>query len=421
MKKVLLLLAVLAMLFVVAACRGGGNDPAPTAPPAPTATPPVANNNDTGTTPDTPVLPDVEHGFLHPAVDLGGRVIRMAVWWEHDGITGAANPEPPDPETDNDYELNILRWENARRVERLFNVRFEAVNTVDYVAHNDSFQMHHLAGDYFAEVVMLNGQHMAAAVNGGMVRDLSTLSMPGVNFDLHNNQTYIRPWVQIGSSIWQFGNTETQVDGWSLGVNLDLIRSLGLQNPVDLLNAGQWNWDNFRQILSSATNPHAGTFGISGWSSMITEGLLASNEAPSVTADNNFGLGEPAAIAALEFNEEIFANRWYYYYTGDSGNHPVSWNWDWGRAVNSYHDGVSVFFPHQTWQIQNNHPAFEYAIVNWPPGPNNRNGYSWSGGMPQSWFIPYHVPNPEEILMIIEELYAWMGDETWMLHEAGAA
>jgi multiple sugar transport system substrate-binding protein len=421
--KLFLLLAVVAALLIgVAACNRNGDDPGET------GTGPGVGTNGTGVTPGddpgAPELPPADLGVIHPAMDLGQRTITFVVHWGPGGFSGIFSEEP-DPETAADYELARMMYDNVRRVERMFNVNFDWINTVDYGSHNELLVMSHLAGNAPGDIVLVPGSQSWAMVEGGMLHDLAQLTLPNSQFDLLTNNHYtVRRFTRDnGARIYGFHQAERLPDSWTLGVNLDMVDQLGLANPVDLYEAGQWTWDAMASLMAAATNPHERTFGASGWAYQWFDGFMASNNAPRVTADLRYGLGEPNALVALEAFTAMFANRWYQYNDFNPDMPPVSWDWTWHSHV--FREGQSLFFPVQTWLISGNTGAegipFDFAMVPFPLGPNNGGtGFTWKSGSIASIAIPVHVENPEHVLMVIEEAFAWPGEDLWLWYEAGA-
>jgi hypothetical protein len=78
-------------------------------------------------------------------------------------------------------------------------------------------------------------------------------------------------------------------------------------------------------------------------------------------------------------------------------------------------------FPTVTWGLNNSPPAFNFAFVPFPTGPNNTSGSTWISGFQQGISVPVGSAwDVADILIILEELYSWPCDEPELLFEAGA-
>jgi len=344
--------------------------------------------------------------------------IRITAWYGH-SLHGAAPLEAPDPEEAADYEMARMQYDNVRAVEERYNVRIIHNDLgMEYVDFWELFLAQQLAGEPLGEVVVLGGHSTVTAMRGGHLTDISTLRFEGS--DLFGDRTFINATYEDGDSIWQV-NTRTGGDIWGalwLGVNMDLINRLGLPNPVELYEAGDWNWVNFLDIMRTATAQ--GYFGISGVTNDIGAGLMASNDATMIVGDWLYGFDQPRAMEALELFSILFEERlWKYdrYGAIPIGGDPD--DGDWWREMTSYADGDTVFWSTLLWVegMVGGHPDLNYVVMPFPQGPNGT-GNTWSGGIPQAVVIPAGVENPGLILEVLEALMAWPGEDTWMIYEA---
>jgi len=61
---------------------------------------------------------------------------------------------------------------------------------------------------------------------------------------------------------------------------------------------------------------------------------------------------------------------------------------------------------------------FNHEDVNFPTGPSNTTGATWSSGWAGGLSIPFGTAwSPEDLLMITEEYLAWPGGELDLIHE----
>lgn len=418
--KIAALVAVLVVALALTACRGdndnGGGAATPTPTPVATPSPTPANGGAEVVEPDPEPIP-AAFG-LHAPVDLGGREIRIGTWWENT-LSQAMLGDEPDMETAVDYFIERQIWDNARRVERDFNVTFREIIIPydDFFAHLTTTAM---AGEPFAEILMLEGYMILAASQNNIIQPINSILLPGS--DVQGSRTFTTARVESGGNIWSMHSNAPIAGGIGLGVNLDIINAIGANNPVTLYEQGQWTWDAFLDIMRLATRDTTGDnivdqFGIAGTPADIIAHLIASNDGVLVNLDLNYGFDHPNTIEALELVQTIFSERlWYYDRIGelefDAGN--------WGRNFFAFQDGVATFWPLRTWAVQDVPPTFSWAFVPFPRGPENRSGNTMSAGWPQSFAIAAGIDRPEEILTVFEELMAWPGEDTTLLFEAGA-
>ncbi|MCL2016212.1 MAG: extracellular solute-binding protein [Defluviitaleaceae bacterium] len=414
--KIIFTAAILATAMLFLAACGDDDTPAATAPAGggttETATAPAtdaATTDDAAEEPAAPASP-VGHQGIHTPRDLGGRTIRVSGWFA-ELITGVFTDDP-DPATEDNYFLARLLWDNARRVEEQFNVNFVEFN----IPYDDTVSVlttSVMAGDPGADLQLLNGHMIMAAIMGDLIMPLDTLNLPGS--DTFGAQIYSQPMTTTLGHTWSFADNSPASHGMGLGVNLNIINAIGAPNPVELYESGQWTWPAFLDIMRTATQDTTGNqvldqFGIAGVPGDIAIHLVAANDGRMVDDDLNYGFDHPNTIEALEFVETIFVERLWQYDEGTELG-------DWGHNFNIFREGRGAFWPAVDWQLAAEPLAFDWTIVPFPLGPANTSGNTWSAGWEQSWTIPVGVENPEDILMIVEELFAWPGEEPELLME----
>jgi len=134
-----------------------------------------------------------------------------------------------------------------------------------------------------------------------------------------------------------------------------------------------------------------------------------------VDADLNYGFNHPNTITALEFSQQIFGEH---LWAAAASGFDVG---DWTRNFYSGQiEGTAALFPTVTWALQSEPPAFNFGFVPFPTGPNNTTGNTWLAGIEQGICAPVGSSwDLADILMILEELWSWPGDEPELLFEAG--
>jgi len=420
MKVVALLLAFL-LVFLAACVRenggesnvGGGEQP------------PVVENGGNGGGENNVVEPPPVAGGLDPALgggrihaarDFGGRTLTIGAYWATP-IGAIAWGDEPDRATSTNYPIARMMWDNARRVEEVFNVNFEPV-VVGYDDFLPALTASVLTGSPLADVVILDGWMQIDAI-GSVIQPWNNVNLP--NSDILGPQVYGSATTQDDMYVWALNQHSVEAEAFGLAVNLDIINRDGLPNPVDLFEAGEWTWDAMLDIMRRATRDTTGSgvtdqFGIAGQPGEIIQHLIGANDGVMVDANMNYGFNHPNTIATLEFVEQIFNERLWHAEAGgimDTGN----WN---RNFYSGFDEGVAALFPAITWGFQNSPPAFQFAFVPFPTGPNNTTGNTWLRGIEQGICVPIGTEwDVEDILIIIEELFSWPCDEPELLFIAG--
>jgi multiple sugar transport system substrate-binding protein len=331
------------------------------------------------------------------------RVIRLGNWWnsfsEH--IFNEPNPAEVD-----DYEVAMMIWENAQRIRREYNVEFEHV-TIGYAEMVPFLTAAATGGFSNVDIVHLSGGMILPAITGNLILPLD--SVASADSDLFGEQIHNVTGVFYNDNYWTFSTHMYEASGIAVGVNMDLVRSLGLPDPVELYNSGQWNWTNFLDIMRRASNT-AGNFGMAGNHGDFTLNLIAANDGILVDENFNFGVAHPNTIEALELVDTIFRERLWYY-------NPVAGAelGEWGRNFWSFQEGNSVFWPARTWSSEEA-VTFDFHILPWPLGPANTSGSTWFQGWSDGLAIPAAVEDPAFVLKIFEELHSWPGPDGGWRH-----
>jgi hypothetical protein len=342
---------------------------------------------------------------------MGGREIVLAAWWEYhmNDAVPSGEPDPDDPM----YAIRRIQYDNMRRVEREFNVTFSHLVTGDYGGHREAFLAYQVAGNPIADIVLAPGSLLIPALAGGFAHNLMTLSAPGVTFDLHSNQNFVRPAGVVGDSVYTISGNVPRGMGPTLAVNMDLVNALGLPNPITLYENGQWTWAAFMDIMRTAKAQ--GYFGISGTQGDVLRSLIGSNDGILVDSNFNFAATHPNTIQAFAQIHEMFNEGLWRYDTTD----PESPFGDWAFQQHGFVQGAdSIFFIEPSWVLNQNSAPFVFAMMPFPLGPANRSGNTHVTGVEDGAMIPIGVANPEHILILIEELQSWAMGNEWMLMEA---
>jgi len=407
MKKVIVLM-ILAGMLAFTACGNGGDAPAPA--------PPVQDTTVEAPGPDVPAVEqeaDAPEWHIHPPRDMGGRVLRIGGWFDPI-IPAAMIGTEPSPAVDENYFVARMMWDNARRVEELFNISFEDT-IIGYDDVLPTLTSTVAAGSPFADVVMLSGWMQLSAVQGNLIQNFADVNLPESDI-LGGGQVYGQVITDDLGGIWAIRWNSINTGPAMIGVNLDIINAIGAQNPVDLYEAGQWTWDAALEIMRLATTGDGTRFGLACQPTDLALHFIAANDGRMVTPDLNYGFDMANTIEALEFMEQIFSER-LWSYDRVSG-------YEMGEWARNFHSGLTegeaALFQTVTWSIDQNDPAFEFAVVPFPVGPSNTSGGTWMTGWLDGLVVPVGTDWPlEDIVIVLEELFAWAGDEPELQFEGG--
>jgi multiple sugar transport system substrate-binding protein len=407
MKKFLLVTMLLVFAIMFAACNGKNNTNDDS-----TSTPTPAPTSDGGITTDSG-----EKGNIHPYKDFGGKVLSIGAWWDTP-IGAIMWGDEPDRGISTNYPIARLMWDNARRIEAKYNVKFESrvVGNTEFLSTLVASVME---GNPFADLIILDGPMIMDAM-GNVIQPWDGASGLA-NSDLFGERRYVSPCTFDAGGIWTINQNGVDAQAFGLGVNLNIINNYGLSNPIELFERGEWTWDAMLDLMRRATLSTTGDgvidqFGIAGQPGDIIQHLIGANDGSMVDADNNYGFNHPHTIRALEFAQQIFNER---LWAAETGGVMDTGNWE-RNFYSGLRDGNAALFPATIWAFDNAPPSFEFGFVPFPTGPNNTSGSTWLAGFKQGigvsigtdWAI-------EDLLIIIEELFSWPGDEPEILFESG--
>ncbi|MDE6592189.1 MAG: extracellular solute-binding protein [Oscillospiraceae bacterium] len=91
--------------------------------------------------------------------------------------------------------------------------------------------------------------------------------------------------------------------------NKQTIEENGLDDPWELYEAGNWNWDTFKDMLLNFVDPAADHYGLDGW--YYQNSLTLSGGMPAVSSKDGvlqLNLYEPALERTMTFAEDLYKN-----------------------------------------------------------------------------------------------------------------
>lgn len=341
----------------------------------------------------------------YPAKDMNGRTFTFAYNWD------PMPKEEPDPSTATVED--IYKWENLKRVEEKYNCKIEFIN-VPYEELDTKLTTSVMAGDPYADAVNLEAAKAIPLAVSGQIMALEDINLPEA--DVFNAHDVSIPVTEINGKHYAMAEKNEQVNASFLGVNEDIISGLGVEDPVSLYEKGEWTWEKFLEIAKAATKDTDGDnvvdqFGISGVPLLMAKQFIASNDGYLIDSSFKEGLSDPKTMEALEFFNKLY-NTDKVAYLADNNV------WEWNGNLQAYREGKSAMFYLQSWVLgEGDNGSFNYSVVPFPTGPSNTTGTTYMTAT-AGVAIPKGVENPEDVLMIFEEVQDWYGGDYEIKAEA---
>lgn len=403
-----------AMVLSMAAC---GSEPE--ADPSPTPRPVNQDNTNPTDTPSTPSDDTNPGGEQNnpsnpsSSVSLNDdtsvapsettRTISVGTWFTHyyDSTHHDIyeNPEVANPETAQ------MMLDNIRRIEDKYNVKIEFVN-LTWDGTIESINNSIMAGSPDCDIYETDLQFgIPAALNGYA---MALEDFVPADDDIFTDQIVFKYLTIEGiDKTYLFNGNAVNCGGFPLAFNMDMLDEVGLENPQDLYDRGEWTWDKFREYCRILTGDTDGDnnidrWGFTSWFTDTLENLLMSNGA-HIAGGKTESLSSPATVECFDFMYQL--------YQVDKTAKP--WDPDnWDINVSCYTDGTVGFWGTAAW-VQNNYglssaTGFEIGIVPWPVGPSGNaetnNMVTTSG----NWYIiPVGVERPELVYQVMKEYTNW--------------
>lgn len=226
--------------------------------------------------------------------------------------------------------------------------------------------------------------------------DADYISKPGMDaYFKYNGEYYCAAAATVSPSV--------------LFYNKDMLQKFGLEDPLELYKAGNWNFDTFRDMCKTVTNADEKRWGLCNQYAWF---FLGCNHTAlcKLTDDGKYelNLDDPAVKDALEYTQDA--------YFGTNGGKP--WRWvNGGDIFQCWYNSEDLFVNEYEWcevkdvlQPQKDGKFdFDYGVVGLPYGPNNTDhynicnagGYGIGTGCPN----PYHAGKLIETLLSEEKTF----------------
>src|SRR5690606_13618055 len=363
----LLSFMLVAFLLVLTACGGGNN--AGNSQAAPQSNEPAA------TTPEPAPEPEEEEA---PGVDLGGRVIRLAAWWDDTPTEDSAD--------------GIYRIEQQEKVKKKYNIDIQYIN-IPFEEYMDAVTASILAGEPLADMLVMEYKRALIPAKDGLLIPLNEFTT-GIS-DVNNEQRLVKKLPSLGGVEYAVAKGAiTTVVG--VHYNRKIFRDLNLPDPQELYYKGEWTWEKFLEIARAATRDMDNDgvnddWGTSGWPADMVRHFAASNDAYFIHPDElTEGITDPKFIEAMEFVQRI---------VNVEGVHKVKsgnkTNWE---ETRTWKDGDVAMAIMYDWDLGD--VEFEFGVVPIPRGPSGSGQWAFANTALNGWFIPKGVQDPDIVYQI---------------------
>ncbi|MCQ6561337.1 ABC transporter substrate-binding protein [Paenibacillus mendelii] len=363
MLKVWPIVLMFALIINLVGCASGGSDN-----PANNNANQPANTGNAGTTaPEEKAEdPKTEDPKPEPIMDFGGKPLRIGQWWGMDAYL-------------NDEEKAL-----QKKVEEKYNTKIEYVTVTDTTARLITSSV---AGEPFADIVMipLREAFPKLVVEGYVqpIDDVIDLSLPAFS---ENLVTMTNGKFQDK----QYGISEPYAESHGLYYDKTLLQKLGLPDPYELQEKGEWTWDQFLEILKSIKAGGKVPLHVDS-ESLLASILIYTNEGKiEDDTTNTIALDSPNTMEALQFYNDLYnvhkvIHKDEQVAFGDGGIAFVNgYRWDnLGYVKDKPNDIGYVYFPKGP-------KATEYVV------PYDKMNL---------WYIPKGVKNAEAVLSAFSELF----------------
>jgi ABC-type glycerol-3-phosphate transport system substrate-binding protein len=336
----------------------------------------------------------------YPAFDMGGRTIKVALFY--DMFYDSTDTVPEDDPNVSNVEIAQRRIDNMRRIEEKYNCRIEYVNPGSE-ALIDSLNTSVVAGTPDYDIYLTQMSFGLPLALNGYFEDLSDIAKDYE--DVNNSGNIITPFEIAGTNCF-FSKSSININSNFLVYNSDMLKQLGIEDPNDLYQKGEWTWDKFEELCVASTqdtdnNGVTDIYGYGGDLTMTLTEFLASNNAVLVKEDNTEGVTDSKTLEVYQFLSKL--------YNDDNAGRPI--NADWGDNIYAWTQSKCVFAPTMMWILQTTEGInFNYRIVPWPKGPSG-DGTQAGQSFGDYFVIPKGVKDADKVYQIMEEFFGWYGDD----------
>ena len=343
------------------------------------------------------------------AKDLGGRTIKIGLWWDEywdsnyqtlDDIDAAGG-------TYTNAETMQMKLDAVRAVEEKWNCKIEWTN-LGWDGTIDSINTSITAGTPDCDIYLTDLQFGIPAMANGYAQKISEYAP--ADSDIMTDQQILTKLNLLGTDDYMFRESSTIPSGaMYMAYNADMLDSLGLEAPEALAERGEWTWDKFAEYAKACTQDTDGdgntdVYGYGDAWTLTVGGFCASNNATMTTSATE-GLSDPKTVEAFNFIDQL--------YNVDKSARPYNNAEDgWNDNLLAISSGKIAFTFSQPWiliQESANHD-FDVRICPAPTGPSG-DGTMTPAVVTNNYFIPVGVEDATAVYEIFTEMENWHGGD----------
>lgn len=215
----------------------------------------------------------------------------------------------------------------------------------------------------------------------------------------------------VGGNIYVASSFETLPNGattW-FAFNKEIVEAEGLPDPYELYEAGEWNWDNFRDMCVRATKDldgdgtpdQYGTQGLAVWAYIVcSNGTNLFVPGPDGRMLYNWN-SEPV-LEAIQFGRQLA----YVDQVNTSGG---------------FDQGTVLFAYQATWQLDGlKTSGMNYGLIPFPKGPS-ADGYTMYTGFCGGLGLPANSAEPQAVAAVMDYLFypddfqSYLDERNWTM------
>lgn len=377
-----LMVLLLGLVLLLAACSGGSGNPSSGTQETVESETNSGTDNATSKEPgETGNNGEEEEVYSTPEMDfdLGGKTIKIVSWW--DMTIPEDNPD------------NIERKKNLEELMQKHNFKVEYV-AIDYGEYQEKVTASLIAGEPIGDIVRLGKTYtVPTLVKQDLLWPIDEYTKNPVAFNQKVTNEY---YTYEGRG---YGFTENQANlVQGIFYNRTLMNQLGLKPLQEYVNEDNWNWDTFIQVAKEANKDTNNDGKLDTWglanSSLMDHALYSNNT--GLTKEDKQNLDDPATLESLHFISRIATEKI---------ARPTEGG-DWTEPGQFFRQGNTLMYAgalHELSGLKTDLPDYDIGFVPFPKGPNAMEYHS-AEALFQALTIPKAVENPEQLLYIWEKI-----------------
>ncbi len=357
----------LMMVLVLAACKDNAK---------PTESNNQGNSNDDDKKAEVDYYQTPEMDF-----DLGGKTIKIVSWF--------------DMEIKDDNPDSIKKLENLEALKKKHNFDIEYV-LLDYGEYQDKVVASLLAGEPLGDIVRLEKFYtIPSLVKQDLLWPIDEYTK---NTNAFNQKVTNEIMTFEGRG---YGFTDDQANFYSgIFYNRTLMNELGITPLQEYVDADNWNWDTFIDVVRDANRDTNNDGKLDVWGLAQGEGLLDSalySNETDLTKGDKQNLEDPKTIEAFEFMVRI----------GTEELARPTEGGDWTEPSMFFRQGNTLMYAGAFWELdgfKEDMPDYDIGFLPFPKGPSASAYHSGETRFNAST-IPKAVDNQEQLMYIMEKIH----------------